>query len=184
MRARIPALLAAVTLLSLTACTAEEPAAPSPPPVRQVVQEAAAAGGACILWDYDFIAEKIGVTFTAAAAFTVDETSTCVVQTVAGEWPYLALSVVESTKADAGLFADTMTPAKATKTKGLGKAGYRLQTKAGGGHGPAIEITWLSEAKQVQTLRYTFAAGAKTAEIKQMQTRLLSLAKAMNTTNG
>ena len=53
------------------------------PPVQIVEQPAASAGGACILWDYAFIEQKIGVKFTVAAADQVDDTSTCVVQTEA-----------------------------------------------------------------------------------------------------
>jgi hypothetical protein len=107
-----------------------------------------------------------------------------VVQTEVDDWPYLALSVVESTKADAELFTEELMPKKATKLKGLGKAGYRLVTKASGGHGPTIEIGWLSEAKQLQTLRFTFAKDAKSDAVTQMSPKLLSLAKAMDTTDG
>lgn len=179
--------LAAVTaLLALSACDGGGGSADAaaPPPVDPVVEPAASAGGACILWDYPFIQEKIGVAFTVAAADQVDETSTCVVQTVTGRWPDLTLSVVESTKADAKLFSTELQPEKATTLKGLGKAGYRLNTAATGGHGPTVEIGWLSEAKQLQTLRFTFAAGAKAADVTTMNTRLLDLAKAMNTTGG
>src|SRR4051794_29945302 len=133
------------------------------PPVELVEQPAASAGGACILWDYDFIKEKIGVTFGVAASDQVDDTSTCVVQTLRGDWPDLALSVVESTTADAALFLDEVKPAKAARLKGLGKAGYRLNSAASDGHGPVVEIGWLSEAKQLQTLRYTFPKDAKAA---------------------
>lgn len=180
MRTRFPALLAALTVLPLAGCTEEEAAAVSLPPVRIVQQPAASSGGACTRWDWGLIAEKTGVTFTVAAAVQVGGTATCVVQTEAGEWPYLALSVAKKTKADAELFAETMAPAKATKTKGLGKAGYRLQSKAAGGHGPTIEIGWLSASKQVQTLRYTFPKGAPAADVKKMQSGLLSLAKALD----
>ncbi|MEV8506511.1 hypothetical protein AB0368_16995 [Actinoplanes sp. NPDC051475] len=184
MRKRPIALGAAVALLALAGCSDKKADAASLPPVRIVQQPAASAGGACILWDYAFIKEKIGVDFSIAASDQVDDTSTCVVQTTTAEWPYLALSVVESTKADAELFTEELTPAKATKLKGLGKAGYRLVTKASGGHGPTVEIGWLSEAKQLQTLRFTFAKGAASGDVKQMQTKLLSLAKAMDTTEG
>jgi hypothetical protein len=154
------------------------------PPVEIVDQPAASAGGACILWDYAFIKSKIGVTFDVAASDQVDDTSTCVVQTVSGDWPDLALSVVESTQADADLFLDELKPAKATTLKGLGKAAYRLNSAASGGHGPVVEIGWLSEAKQLQTLRFTFAKTAKSTDVTAMNGKLLTLAKAMDTTNG
>ena len=175
----------ALALLALTACQPnEDEEAEALPPVEIVEQPAASAGGACILWDYAFIKEKTGVTFEVAAADQIDDTSTCVVQTVSGDYPDLALSVVESTKATAAQFLDDLKPAKATKLKGLGKAAYRLTGAAGGGHGPVIEIGWLSEAKQIQTLRFTFPTTAKPADVTAMNAKLFNLAKAMNTTAG
>ena len=119
-----------------------------------------------------------------AAADQVDDTSTCVVQTVAADWPDLTLSVVESTNADAALFYSGLMPAKAIRLKGLGKAAYRLNTGSTAGHGPSIEIGWLSEAKQLQTLRFTFAKNTKPAELTAMNAKLFNLAKAMDTTDG
>ncbi|MFI5888676.1 hypothetical protein ACIA5D_00995 [Actinoplanes sp. NPDC051513] len=178
--------LGAALLLSLAACDNRAEASKQEPlaPVELITQPAASAGGACILWDYQLIKSKIGVTFDVAASDQVDDTSTCVVQTVNGDWPDLALSVVESTQADAELFLSDLKPDKATKLKGLGKAAYRLNTAASGGHGPVIEIGWLSEAKQLQTLRFTFAKTAKTADVTAMNTKLLALAKVMDTTAG
>jgi len=178
--------LGAVALLGLAACDnrAEASKQDPLPPVQLVTQPAASAGGACILWGYDMIKSKIGVTFDVAASDQVDDTSTCVVQTVNGDWPDLALSVVESTQADAELFLSDLKPEKATKLKGLGKAAYRLNTAATGAHGPTVEIGWLSEAKQLQTLRFTFAEGATPADVTAMNGRLLALAAAMDTTAG
>ena len=181
------AVLGAAALLAALAGCDNRPAeaqSAADPPVELVEQPAASAGGACILWDYDFIKEKIGVTFGVAASDQIDDTSTCVVQTVNGDWPDLALSVVESTPADADLFIDELKPKKAATLKGLGKAGYRLNTAAAGGHGPVVEIGWLSEAKQLQTLRFTFPKDAKAADVTAMNTKLLALAKAMDTTAG
>jgi hypothetical protein len=178
------ALVGAVALLALAGCDKRAAQPETLPPVQLVEQPAASAGGACILWDYGFIKEKIGISFDVAAADQIDETSTCVVQTVAGDWPDLMLSVVESTKADAKLFLSDLKPAKATTLKGLGKAGYRLSSGATGGHGPSIEIGWLSEADQLQTLRFTFAKNAKAADVTAMNAKLFDLAKAMDTTDG
>ncbi|MEU4621499.1 hypothetical protein AB0G04_16190 [Actinoplanes sp. NPDC023801] len=147
-------------------------------------QPAASAGGACILWDYAFIEETIGIRFAVAASDQIDDTSTCVVQTTTAAWPDLSLSVVETTSANADVFLDTRMPAKATKLTGLGRAAYRLNTKASAEHGPTVEIGWLSEAKQLQTVRFTFAKGASAADVKSMNTKLLSLAKGLSTTNG
>ncbi|WP_030434007.1 hypothetical protein [Actinoplanes subtropicus] len=179
--------LGAALLLSLSACDNRAEAAKEGealPPVGLAEEPAASAGGACILWDYAFIKSKIGVTFDVAASGQADETSTCVVQTVGQDWPDLALSVVESTQAGAALFLSDLKPKNAATLKGLGLAAYRLNTAASGGHGPTVEIGWLSEAKQLQTLRFTFAKDAKAADVTAMNNNLLTLAKAMDTTNG
>ena len=154
------------------------------PPVQVIEQPAASAGGACILWDWAFIQEKIGVKFDIAGSDQVEDTSSCVVRTGNAGYPTLALSVVESTDADAELFNENMVPAKGAKLKGLGKAAYRLDSKASGDHGPSVEIGWLSEAAQLQTLKFVFPKGTSDATAKGMQSKLLSLAKAMDTTNG
>jgi hypothetical protein len=178
------ALVGAVALLALAGCNKRTAQPETLPPVQLVEQPAASAGGACILWDYGFIKEKIGFTFDVAASDQVDETSTCVVQTVSGDWPDLMLSVVESTKADAKLFISDLKPAKATTLKGLGKAGYRLNAGPADGHGPSVEIGWLSEANQLQTLKFTFAKNPKAADVTAMNAKLFDLAKAMDTTAG
>jgi hypothetical protein len=184
-RSRLIALGAATAVLALAGCSdPPDDDGVGLPAVQLVQQPAASAGGACILWDYDFIEQTIGVRFTVAASDQLDDTSTCVVQTETADWPDLALSVVESTKADAELFADELMPKKSKKVKGLGKVGYRLITKASGGHGPAIEIGWLSEAEQLQTLRFTFAKDAQSDAVDELSARLLDLAKAMDTTEG
>lgn len=182
MRTRLVGLAAG--LLVMTGCTDQEPPAQSLPPVQVVAEPAASAGGACILWDYAFIEQKIGVAFTVAASDTVDDTSTCVVRTEAAEVPYLMLTVVATTTADAELFTDDLMPAKATRLKGLGQAGYRLVRKATGSAGPTVEIGWLSEADQLQSLKFTFARNPKTDAVERMSTRLVDLAKAMDTTDG
>ncbi|GAA0551166.1 hypothetical protein GCM10010172_36750 [Paractinoplanes ferrugineus] len=184
MRSRAAAV--ALLLLAVAGCDQKDRSSADAalPPVDAADQPAASAGGACILWDYPFIAAKIGVKFEVAASGQVDDTSTCVVQTVAADYPDLTLSVVESTQADAKLFDSDLKPAKATAIKGLGKAGYRLNTAAAGAHGPVVEIGWLSEAKQLQTLRFTFAKTAAAADVPAMNTKLLELAKAMDTTAG
>ena len=177
--------LGAALLLALAGCEKrDEGASAAPPPVQVVQQSAASAGGACILWDYAFIKEKIGVAFSVAASGQVDDTSTCVVQTAAGDYPDLVLSVVESTKATSGQFLQDLKPSKASTLKGLGKAAYRLYTPAAAGRGPIIEIGWLSEAKQLQTLRFTFARDATAAAVTGMTPKLTALARAMDTTDG
>ncbi|MBB2942344.1 hypothetical protein FB565_002057 [Actinoplanes lutulentus] len=185
MRTRF-AVPAVALLLAVSGCGPrdDEAAASTLPPVEVVAPPAASAGGACILWDWEFIEGTLGVKFSVAASDQVDETSTCVVQNVDQEWPDLSLSVVETTKADAEIFTEERMPAKATKLKKLGKAAYRLTGKAKDGHGPSVEIGWLSEAKQLQTLKYTFEKGADAATVKAMNGKLFALAQQMNTTDG
>ncbi|WP_250001611.1 hypothetical protein [Actinoplanes sp. M2I2] len=177
--------LGAVLLLGLTGCEepADEAAGAALSPVPTAQQPAASAGGACILWDYALIKQKIGVTFDVAASDQVDDTSTCVVQTAAGDYPDLMFSVVETTRATPAQFLGDR-PAKATVTKGLGRAAYRLYTAPAAGHGPTIELGWLSEAKQLQTLRFTFDKKAPAAAVSAMNPKLIALAKAMDTTGG
>ena len=67
----------------------------------------------------------IGIRFAVAASDQIEDTSTCVVQTLSGAWPDLSLSVVETTTANAEVFLDTRMPAKATKLTGLGRAARR-----------------------------------------------------------
>lgn len=185
MRSRLIAVGAVAALLALAGCSSKKAQAADPtPPVKLVEAPAASAGGACILWDWAFIAQKIGVTFDTAGSDQVDDTSSCVVRTSAADYPTLALSVVESTQADAGTFTKNMMPAQATKLKGLGQAGYRLDSKASGDHGPSIEISWLSEAAQLQDLKFVFPPGADAAAVEDMDAKLLTLAKAMDTTDG
>lgn len=188
MRTRLCAIGALAAVFALTGCTNDKnalgAAKPLPSQTPPPVKPAAAAGGACILWDFPFIQQKIGVTFTVAAAGESNDTSTCVVQTATGNYPDLALAVVESTTADGALFLSTLKPKGASATKGLGKAGYRLVTPAAADHGPVIEIGWLSEAAQLQTLRFTFSAGASVAQVNAMSGKLFGLAQAMDTTNG
>jgi hypothetical protein len=177
------ALLGTLALLTLAGCNNRAKLDTEPlPAIQQVQQPAASAGGACILWDYAFIEEKVGVTFDVAAADQADDTSICVVQTVTAPWPDLSIAVVETTSATAKQFLADLKPAKSTTLKGLGQAGYRLNTGASGGHGPVVEIGWLSEAKQLQTLRFTFAKDAKASDVTAMNDKLLDLAKAMDTT--
>ena len=184
MRTRLIAVGAAVAALALAGCTDKSDRAAAPPPVKVVEQPAASSGGACVLWDYAFIEDQIGIRFTVAAGQTVDKTLTCVVQTEDGNAPFLVYSVADSAAADAELFAESLTPAKATKVKGLGLSGYQLIGKAAGELGPSIEVTWLSEAEQLQSLKFTFAKGAAGDAVTDMSKRLVSMAKTMDTTDG
>jgi len=182
-RSRLIALGAVAAVLAVAGCN--DPDTPEElPPVHVVEQPAASAGGACILWDYAFVEEMIGVRFTIAAGDQVDDTATCVLQTENAEAPFLILSVADGVSADPGTFTAEVQPAKATKVKGLGVAGYRLVGKAAKGLGPSIEVGWLSEADQLQTLKFTFAPGADSAAVSDMTKRILAMAEVMDSTDG
>ncbi|SDT77988.1 hypothetical protein [Actinoplanes derwentensis] len=187
MPTRLAVLGAVVMLFAVSGCTADNETAAivEPAPSESAVEiPAAAAGGACILWDYDLIQQTVGIRFEVAASDQVDDTSSCVVQKTDEPWPDLSLSVVETTKANAEVFLEERMPAKAAKLKGLGRAGYRAYGQPAGEHGISTEIGWLSEAKQLQTLRLTFPKGTPAAEVKKFDAGLLDLAKALSTTNG
>lgn len=176
--------LGAVLALALAGCSADRagaaPDAAVRPPAALAALPAAAAGGACILWDYAFLEEQLGVLFNVAAADQVANTSTCVVQSAGSARPDLSLSVVEHTDADVALFTADLVPGGASKVKKLGLAAYRLVSAASGDHGPVIELGWLSADDQVMTLRFTFPFGGSPADAKAMAGRMVSLARSLN----
>jgi hypothetical protein len=171
-------------VLMLAGCSGKRPADASvgaaPTPGQVIEVPAAAAGGACILWDYAFIEEQLGVLFDVAAADQVANASTCVVQSAGAARPDLSLSVVEHTEADAALFAADLAPSGAVKIKNLGLAAYRLIAKAAGDHGPVIEVGWLSADQQLMILRFTFPVGASPADAEAMAGRMMTLARKLN----
>lgn len=178
MRTRLIALGSGL-VLAVSACSNADSAPAALPPVQLVHPAAASAGGACILWDYAEIEEKLGVLFDVSAAGQVDDTSTCVVQAAGATLPDLMLAVVERTPADVTLYNAHLVPAQAKEVKGLGKAGYRLVSAAGKGHGPVVEVGWLTADRQLMTLRFTFAHGAGRRDGEDMAVRLVALARSL-----
>jgi hypothetical protein len=181
-RSRLLAAGAILATLALAGCTKDEQPATAMPPVQVVELPAASAGGACILWDYAFIEEMIGVRFTVAAGDQVDDTATCVVRTEEGPEPSLVLTVSASS-ANAELFTDDLMPKKAAKLKGLGLAGYRLVTKKASS-GTVVEVGWLSQGHQLQSLKFSLAKGAPQDAVNDMAAALVTMAQAMDTTDG
>lgn len=171
MRSRLLTLGVVMAALAVTGCSAKEDE-PVLPPVQVVEPPAASGGGACILWDYAFIEDMIGVRFTVAAGSQVDKTATCVVQTEDGPDPSLVLTVTDSS-ATAELFHDELMPKKATKLKGLGLAAYKVQA------GATYEIGWLSEGHQLESLKFTAAKPDA-----DMPAKLLAMAQTMSSTDG
>ena len=99
-----------------------------------------------------------------AAADQVDDTSTCVVQTATGDWPDLVLSVVEQHHGGRRALHRRADARQGDQGEGPGQGRLPAGAAAAGEHGPIVEIGWLSEAKQLQTLRFTFAKGASKAD--------------------
>ncbi|HET9519168.1 MAG TPA: hypothetical protein VFO77_15705 [Actinoplanes sp.] len=178
MRTRFVALGGSV-LIALSGCSDGDPRPKALPPAQVVHPAAASAGGACILWDFAEIEQRLGVRFNVAAAGQVDDTSTCVLQADGASRPDLMLAVVEQTPADPELYHSELMPAGATKVTGLGRAAYRTVTDAAADHGPVVEVGWLTRDSQLMTLRFTFGVDARTAEAEAMSARLLALAERM-----
>lgn len=172
--------LAGAGVLALAGCNGlaagDAPEIPEPTPLVLAVEPAARAGGACRLLDFTIIAQTTGTRFTVAVARTHRKTQTCVLQAAADSRPDLVLSVTPTT-ADAEVFVEAMVPKGAPRVKALGKAAYRITTPAGQGHGPAVEVGWLSGDRRLIYLRYTFAAGQGRPAAEAFAPKLVALAK-------
>ncbi|HEU4423483.1 MAG TPA: hypothetical protein VFR67_13210 [Pilimelia sp.] len=177
MRTRLSRLSVAAAVL-IGGCT--EASAQPPQRVPAVVAPepavASAAGGACELLDFVVIAQTLGARFDVAAATRQDETHTCVVQNSGASRPDLVLTVTP-TSADAAVFDDTVTPDGGREVSGLGKAAYRVMIEPGRGHGPGVEIGWLSADNRLITLRYTLPAKAPESRASAATAKLVTLAK-------
>jgi len=168
-------------LVMLSGCGGEDPAPQSLGPAPKVVRlPASAAGGACQLLDYPVIAQVIGTQFDVSAASRHGRTDTCVLRAEAAARPELALSVTPTT-ADADIFADEVVPSGGKSVKGLGKAAYR--STVAGNSGIVVEIGWLTGDKRLVSLRYTFPAGQDRAAADAATTKLVALAKKIDTSS-
>jgi hypothetical protein len=140
---------------------------------------AATAGGACELLDFGVVAQALGARFDVAAATQQGQSYTCVLQASGASLPDLVLSV-SRTAADAAVFGDTVRPDGAHSLKGLGKAAYRMTFSAKAGHGPAVEVGWLSGDGRLITLRYTLSKGVTKAAAVALEPKLITLAKQLD----
>lgn len=185
MRVRLSIVGAGVALL-LGACTSPSAqgakiVTPTLSPTPRPTIPAADAGGACAVLDFDRITAALGVRFDVAAAGRQGKTDTCVVRSSEANLPDLVLTISPTT-ADASVFRSEMAPAKAKTVKALGRAAYRGTVAAGKRLGPVAEVGWLSKDKRMLTLRYTFPVGASAASADRLSTRLVSLAKTIEST--
>lgn len=177
MRARL-SLLGVGAAVLIGGCT--EASAQGPQPVPAIAPPAppaaADAGGVCELLDFVVISQTLGTRFDVAAATRQDETHTCVLQATGASRPDLVLTLTP-TAVDAEVFGDSVTPEGGRKVTGLGKAAYRHMIEAGSGHGPGVEVGWLSADNRLITLRYVFPAKAPESKAATIAPKLISLAK-------
>ena len=169
-------------LLMLAGC-GEDAAPRADAAVPRVVQlPASAAGGACQLLDYPMIEQATGTLFDVSAASRHGKTNTCVVRAESADRPDLALSVTP-TSADAAIFADEVVPSGGKSVKGLGKAAYRSTVAPVKGSGAGVEIGWLTGDGRLVNLRYTFATGQDRAAAEAFASKLVVLAKKIDTSS-
>lgn len=171
--------LAGVAMLLLAGCAEKaEPVPQVAPPLVEV--PAASAGGACRLLDFAVIEERTGVRFDIAAASEHDDSHTCVVRSQRASFPELTLTVTE-TSVDVPTFTADLVPDGARKVSGLGRSAYRRTMAPARKHGPAAEVGWLSTEGRLATLRYTYQPKADRASAEKLTTKLVGLAKEVDT---
>lgn len=179
MRARTWLLASAVLLT--TGCATEKPpvAMPAAEPVTVEVA-AASSGGACRLLDFAVIAKHTGGTFDVAAAVDKGDTHTCVVRAEQALLPELTLSVTDTSIDTSGFSMDVL-PRGAKKITKLGKIAYRRTLPKSGKVGPVAEVGWLATEGRLVTLRWTCPPGTAATEADRLATKLVDLAKALDT---
>ena len=177
-RARL--VLAAVALVSLSACSGERgeqsPVDGAGANAPEIVIPAASAGGACRWLDFDVIEQATGTRFTIAGAQEQRKTSTCVVRTAEATHPDLAFSITRA-DLDVESFQADIVPEGAGAVKGLGQAGYKLVSEGDRRQGATSEVGWLDARGQLCTLRYTLPGEATAKVAKQYTAGLITLAR-------
>ncbi|WP_018352848.1 hypothetical protein [Longispora albida] len=143
----------------------------SPPAVP-----ASAAGGACSLLDYAGVASALGVQFHVAVAGGTAQAQTCVLKQSDSRYPDLTLAVAP-TKADAKVYASTVTPKGSAPVSGLGKSAYSRALAPAGPAGAGIEVGWLSANGRMLTVQFTLPAGGDAAAAGGLTPKLVDLAK-------
>jgi hypothetical protein len=173
--------LLASALLLTAGCAAERPpvAMPAAQPVK-IEAGAASSGGACRLFDFAVIAKHTGGTFDVAAAVDKGDTHTCVVRAEQALLPELTLSVTDTSIDTSGFSMDVL-PRGAKKITKLGKIAYRRTLPKSGKVGPAAEVGWLATEGRLVTLRWTCPPGTAATEADKLATKLVELAKALDT---
>ncbi|MGC5017710.1 hypothetical protein [Micromonospora sp. DT47] len=180
MRARI--WLAGLGVLLSAGCGAEQDRQVAVPEVEPVTVEVAAAssGGACKLLDFAAIAKHTGGRFDVAAASDQGDTHTCVVRAEGATWPELMLTVTD-TSIDVPTFNTDLRPDGAVTVSKLGQVAYRRTSAKTAKHGPVAEVGWLATEDRLATLRWTSRPNAARAEADAQATKLIALARTLNT---
>jgi hypothetical protein len=162
--------VAALTaLILLTGCDD----AGATPAAKPSAVPAAAAGGACQLLDSPVVNAKLGLGFGVAAAATLENTFTCVLQPPGAAFPDLVLSV-SATTIGADIYTAAVQPKGAAPVPGLGAAAYQLQLPA------AAEVGWLAGNKRIIQLTVHLAPGSADAAAAELLPKLLGLAKLLD----
>nr|BFE62635.1 hypothetical protein GCM10020063_071610 [Dactylosporangium thailandense] len=174
--------LMAVVALSATLVAGCDDAGASPaaPPSTA---PAAAAGGACQLLDFGMVNAKLGLNLSVAAGASMDNSFSCVLQTAAGSYPDLVLSVTTTT-IGADVFSSSIAPKGAQAVEGLGLVGYQRPTpaaeNAGPGTekaGPGVEVGWLAGNKRIIKLSLRLAPDAGDDKAAAEMPKMVELAK-------
>ncbi|MFC4145348.1 hypothetical protein ACFO0M_03695 [Micromonospora mangrovi] len=174
--------LAVAAVLLTTGCASGTPPVAVPPAEPLTVEAAAAAssGGACRLLDFAVIAKQTGGRFDVAAASDSGDTHTCVVRSERSLLPELTLTVTD-TSIDKSTFTLDVLPRGAKKVTRLGQVAYRRTLPKTGKLGPAAEVGWLATEGRLTTLRWTCPRTADSAEAERMASKLIALAKTLDT---
>ncbi|MEU7874190.1 hypothetical protein [Dactylosporangium sp. NPDC049140] len=167
--------LLAVVALSATLVAGCDDAGASPA-AQTSTAPAAAAGGACQLLDFRMVNAKLGLNLSVAAGASMDNSFSCVLQSAAGSYPDLVLSV-STTTIGADVFGSDVQPKDAQAVTGLGLVGYQMPTPAADKAGPGVEVGWLAGNKRIIKLSLRLAPGAGDDQAQAALPKMVELAK-------
>ena len=166
-----------VALGSLVACSGAQASPKRPVGSAAVSAVAQAAGGACQLFDFDGVAQTLGVRFDMAAAAQQGETFSCVLGQNAASYPDLTLAVTPTTVDPPG-YRTAVQPPGAVAVPDLGRIGYRRPVPAlSGDSGPGVEVGWLAGNGRLIMLQFRFAPKATDADVAALTPKLIALAR-------
>jgi hypothetical protein len=166
-----------VALGGLVACSGAQASPKRPAGSAAVSAVAQAAGGACQLFDFEGVAQTLGVRFDTAAAAQQGETFSCVLGQDAASYPDLTLAVTPTT-VDPLVYRAAVQPRGAVAVPDLGRIGYSRPVRAlGADSGPGVEVGWLAGNGRLITLQFRFAPKATDADVAALTPNLIALAR-------